>query len=113
MRKFLTLTFIGFLLILNLNFVQGSFNSYQKLSEISKEQVKVKDLEEKNSDLKRELELRNSTYFIEQEARNRLGYSRAGETSIIIEGSVIKQAGDKRQEEQRNNIESWLDLIRL
>ena len=92
MRKFLTLAFIGLLLLLNLNFIQGSFGSFEKLSEISGEQLKVKDLEAKNGELRKELQNRNSTYFIEQEARNRLGYTRPGETSIVIESSDISQA---------------------
>ncbi len=112
MRKFLTFVVIGILIILNLNFIQGSYQSFSKLSEISEEQSKVRDLEVKNSNLKQELEERNSTYFIEQEARNRLGYSRVGETSILVESSDIRKAAQEAQKKQKSNLESWLDLVR-
>lgn len=112
MRKFLTLGFVGILLLLNVNFIQGSFQSYQKLSEINKEQLKVDELQFKNEQLKAELKNRDSTYFIEQEARNRLGFNRPGETTIVIESSEISQAAREKQEKQKNNLENWLDLVR-
>ena|SRR3990167_10804347 len=111
MRKLITLVFVGILLTLNLNFIRGSYQSFQKLSEINREQEKVKGLEVKNSDLKLELQKRDSTYFIEQEARNRLGYSRPGETNIIIESSEIGLSTQDKQEKQKTNLQSWLDLV--
>lgn len=112
MRKLLTLIFIGVLILLNLNFIQGSFQSFQKLAEINQEQLKVDDLAVKNSELKKELQNRDSTYFIEQEARNRLGYIKPGETAIIIESSEIGEAARRKQKEQKTNLQSWFDLIR-
>src|SRR3990172_956603 len=109
MRKLITFVLIGILLLLNLDFIRGSYQSFQKLSEINKEQSKVKDLQVKNSNLKRELQERDSTYFIEQEARNRLGYSRPGETNIIVESSEIRQASQEKQTKQKSNLQSWLD----
>jgi hypothetical protein len=67
---------IAVLLLINFNLTRGSYESYQKLTEINKEQLKVKDLELKNSELQKEFQRRESVYFIEQEARNRLGFSR-------------------------------------
>jgi cell division protein FtsB len=111
MRKFLTLVFIGILLLLNYNFIQGSYSSFQKLSEINQEQVKVEELEFKNAQLKEELKSRDSTYFLEQEARDRLGYARPGETTIVVDSSEIAVAGQKSVEKQKSNLQSWLDLV--
>lgn len=111
MRKLITLIFVGFLLLLNLNFVRGSYQSYEKLSEINKEDSKVTDLEEKSIELKKELQSRDSTYFIEQEARNRLGYTRPGETIIVIESSEIAKAGQESEREQKSNLKDWLKLV--
>ncbi len=111
MRKLITFVFIGVLVLLNLNFIQGSYQSFQKLAEVNKEQSKVKELETKNSDLKQELQQRDSTYFIEQEARNRLGYTRSGETTIVIESSEIGVADKEKEQKQKTNLQSWLDLV--
>jgi cell division protein FtsB len=113
MRKFITLIIIGILLLLNLNFIQGSYQSFQKLSEINDEHLKVKELEAKNTELKEELKDHDSTYFIEQEARNRLGFSRPGETTIVIESSEITEAAHENIEKQKSNLQSWLELVKL
>lgn len=99
-------------MILNLNFIKGSYQSYDKLSEINQEQEKVKELQLKNSDLKQELQSRDSIYFIEQEARNRLGFSKPGETTIVIESNQIENASREEVEKQKSNLQSWLDLVR-
>lgn len=112
MRRILTFGFIGILLILNINLVKGSYGSYQKLEEIGQEQEKVKELEVKNQDLKGELQNRDSIYFIEQEARNRLGFSRPGETMIVLESSAINEAAKQSQKKQQSNLQSWLELVR-
>ena len=111
MRKLITFVFIGILLLLNLNFIRGSYQSFQKLSEVNKEQSKVKDLEAENAGLKQELQQRNSTYFIEQEARNRLSYIRPGETNIMIESSEIGKAAKEKNQKQKTNLQSWLELV--
>ena len=111
MRKLITFVVIGVLILLNLNFIQGSYQSFQKLVEVNKEQSKVKDLQAKNSDLKQELQKRDSTYFIEQEARNRLGYTRSGETTIVIESSEIGAENKEKEQKQKTNLQSWLDLV--
>ena len=112
MRKLITFVFIAILLLLNLNFIRGSLQSYVKLSEINEEQHRVKEFELKNSQLKQELQDRESLYFIEQEARNRLGFSKPGETTIVVESSKIEELAKKENERQKTNLQSWLELIK-
>lgn len=111
MRKLLTLIFIAILVLLNINFIKGSYQAYLKLTEISKEESKVDELEAKNLELKKELQNHDTVYFIEQEARNRLGYGKQGETTIVIESSEIGQAAREKQKQQRSNLQSWFAFI--
>ena len=113
MRKVLTFAVIAALLLINYNLIKASFETSQKLSEIGKEEAAVRELEEKNKKLKEELENRSSDYFVEQEARNRLGYGREGETSIVIESSEIEKAAAEQIAQQKSNIQKWIDLVRF
>ncbi len=113
MRKVLSLSIIAALLLLNFNLLKSSFETSQKLSELGQEEAVVKNLQTKNNQLKNELSEHSSDYFVEQEARNRLGYGRAGETSIVVESSEIEKAAAEKVKEQKSNMQMWLDLVKF
>lgn len=77
--------------------------SEQKLSQVQGEQEK----------LKREFEYRQSDKFIEEEARNRLGLAKEGETVVILPEKL--QAKDQEAQNTDNqktsNILKWFERL--
>jgi cell division protein DivIC len=112
MRKLISLVVIGFLILANYNLLKSSYESHIKLSQISQEEEKVKDLEEVNLSLREELKKRDSTSFIEQEARNRLGLGKPGESAILVEGNPINQSNSP-QTVEKPNFQKWVDLLKI
>lgn len=112
MKKILTFLIVFILLAIDLNLVKGSFEANKKLTNIGQQEGKVRNLEEKNKDLKEELIKRNSSFYIETQARNLLNYSREGETTIIISDQALKDADKKTAlKSNKSNLQQWLDLI--
>ncbi|HSX57813.1 MAG TPA: hypothetical protein VLE47_00890 [Candidatus Saccharimonadales bacterium] len=113
MRKIISLITIAALVLINFNLLKASFETSQKLSGLNVEEAKVKDLQTKNDQLSKELAKESSDYFIEQEARNLLGYGRAGETSIVMESSEIKKQTEQKSTPEKSNLEKWVDLVKF
>lgn len=112
MRKLLTFLIVTILIILNISLIKGSYQSSEKLAEISQQEAKVQELEAKNKTLRTELEKRNSPYYIESEARDRLNFGRSGETTIVVEDQVLIPSGsEKKSSDNKSNLEKWFDLI--
>ncbi len=112
MRRIVSFLIIGFFLLINFNLVQSSLSSSKKLAEVSKVGDRIKDLEAENKDLKADLAERDSSYFVEKEARNKLGYGKAGETTIVVANQLIMEAKNQNELKNKSNLEKWLDLIR-
>lgn len=113
MRKIFSLIVIGVFILLNLNLARTSFESSQKLEQINKEVNKVEVLQEKNNNLKSELQKRESSFFIEQQARDKLGYGRNGEVAIVVENKDLKGPSPETTEQTKSNFQKWLDLLRI
>lgn len=79
--------------------------SEQKLSQVQAEQEKFK----------KELEYRNSEAFIEEEARNRLGLAKEGETVVVLPEKL--QAKDQEApnttDQKTSNILRWFERLFL
>jgi len=112
MRKIVSLIIIGVLLVLNFNLVQDSLSSSQKLSEVSKVEDRIKNLEAENQELKSELTFRDSSFFVEKEARDKLGFGKPGETTIVVANQLINQTKQDAEEKNKSNLAKWFDLIR-
>lgn len=113
MRKLLTFIVIFFLLALIVNSVKASFDSYQRLNQLSGGKDQLEKLKVKNSQLKKELTEKQSDFFVEQEARNRLGLEKTGDTIIVLQdekiGATTKEAGQK----EKTNLQKWFDLLKI
>jgi cell division protein FtsB len=99
--------------VLNFNLLKSSYESQKKLEQVSTQEDKVKDLEETNLNLKEELSKRDSPYFIEQEARNQLGYGKPGETTIVIQDQSLGAGGVKEEKQVKSNFLQWVELLKI
>lgn len=113
MRKIITFILIGILAIFNFNLIKGSFESSQKLTQISAEQGKIKSLQVQNLSLKNQLKETDTSFYIEEQARNKLGYSKVGETTVVVADQNLETArSSNRTNSPKSNWQAWLDLIK-
>lgn len=75
----------------------------------------LQDLEAKNKELKKKLADVKSSDFIEQQARDKLGLGKAGETIVVIPdqkiNSVLGISQESKQEVRLPNWQGWLKLF--
>jgi len=79
----------------------------QKIFELEEEAA---DLEDSNLELARLINYLQSDEFVELEARKNLGYKKAGENVLVIEGMEENNQMLKKKED-KNNFEKWLDYF--
>lgn len=111
MRKIVSLIIIGILILINFNLLQSSLSSSKKLNEVNKIGGRINDLEKENQDLKTELQERSSSFYIEKEARDKLGFGKAGETTIVVTNQLASQNKNTKEEKNKSNLEKWFDLV--
>lgn len=93
--------------------IQRIVGSKDKITEAQKV---VNELKAENAKLKRQVELTNSTQFVEKEARNKLGLAYEGEIIVILpEPETLKLlAPDRPKEEEflpKPNWKKWAELF--
>jgi len=64
-----------------------------------------------NSELKGKLEVVNSTPFVEQEAREKLNLSRAGETVVVLPKDLEPVSEPQAPSESTPNWQQWWGLF--
>ncbi len=112
-RKLVVIGFIfGFLFVLYGLFHQilGSLEAGNRLD---REVNKLTELQKKNSELKKNLELVKTPQFIEEQARDKLNYTRAGETIIIIPESEIQRVLGLEKKPIEIKIPNWQGWLKL
>lgn len=113
MRKLLSLIIITILLFTIFGFAKGSYNSFNKLNQINSNQSELNDLKTINNQLKEKLNEKQSDFYIEKEARDKLGYGRSGETVIVVKDSELDINQSEKDEKEKSNIEKWMKLLKF
>lgn len=105
----------GFILVIVIcySLVKQVVDSLQAGSRLETETNKLLTLQKQNSDLKSKLQQVNSTDFIESQARDRLNFSRAGETVVIISQDEINKVLGVMTEKREELIPNWQGWLRL
>jgi len=106
----------GFLLIIVIcySLIKQVVDSLQSGSRVDTETEKLLSLQKQNSELKSKLQQVNSPEFIESQARDRLNFSREGETVVIISQDEINKVLStmlEKKEEVVPNYQGWLRLF--
>ncbi len=112
-RKIIAILAVLVILLIAYNLVSqilGAFKSSDRLSAMAD---KVYSLEAQNKELKKKLEEIKSPQFIEQQARDKLGLSKKGETIVIIPEQKLKEVLGVSQSAQIRfpNWQGWLKLF--
>lgn len=88
----------------------GATKSGDRLSEAADTVYK---LETRNKELKKQLTQTQSSDFIEQQARDKLGLSKKGETLFIIPEDKLKMVLEASQSAAEVRLPNWLGWLRV
>jgi cell division protein FtsB len=107
--------FSALLILAAVNFTRTTLNIIQRSKRLDELREEVASLESEKVNIKKDLEYRNSTDYIEKEARNKLSLVRPGEhiyisplaLSNMDDGEVLGSKGG----EYKSNLELWLELF--
>jgi cell division protein FtsB len=80
-----------------------------KFKEIYQVESEVKDLTSESKELNKKLGEEKDSFFLEKQARDKLGYQRKGEILYVVPTKENKTKENK--EESRENWQRWADLI--
>ncbi|MDD2822532.1 MAG: septum formation initiator family protein [Candidatus Daviesbacteria bacterium] len=105
----------GFILIsvICYSLIKQVVDSLQAGGRVDTETQKVLSLQKQNSELKSKMKQVNSVEFIESQARDRLNFSRAGETVVIISQDEINKVLGTMIEKKEEIIPNWQGWLRL
>ena len=95
------------------NLINQIINTTKSGDRLSQAADTVYQLELKNKELKKKLTQIQSPDFIEQQARDKLGLSKKGETVVIIPEDKLKQALGVTQSAQKVRLPNWLGWLRV
>lgn len=107
------LVIIGVSAILVVNLLRSIWDLWRRRDILGERQSVLKRLEAENTRLKGELSYSESPFFVEQEARNRLGLGREGETVVLMPNVQfpISSIQKKTDEETIPNWKRWWNLF--
>lgn len=114
LKKFSFIVGSLIIVIVASNMIGQIYQAVKSGDRFSNELEKLRTLEIKNEELKSQLKLVKTFSFIEQQARDKLGLVKEGETVVVIPTERISQVLGMQQE---GNIEvklpNWLGWLKL
>ncbi len=105
---------IGFLLVIIVigiifyNLIMQLLDATKSSERLTKAVEELYQLEAKNKELKKQLEKVQSREFIEEQARNKLGLGKKGETVVIIPDEKIRQVLGESKKNMEERLPNWL-----
>ena len=109
MKKFLKKGLIVIFLISIFSLSQGVWSSFQKLGSLKKSDSEIAKLKGENERLKKEKAYRQSDFYIESAAREKLGLSKEGE-KVYLKNISSSTSADLK-EKKLANWQEWLELF--
>lgn len=100
-------------LIIAYNLINQIINTTKSGDRLSQAADTVYKLELKNKELKKKLTQIQSPDFIEQQARDKLGLSKKGETLFIIPEETLRLVLGASQSAQEVRLPNWLGWLKV
>ncbi len=115
MGKKIAFLLIGLVVLtISYNIIGQIFHALKSGDRLNQEVEKLKSLEVKNNQLKDQLLQVKSIAFIEQQARDKLGLARDGETVVVIPPDKLKQVlGLSKEKEIEVKLPNWMGWLKL
>jgi len=112
------LIFVGISVFLLYNVLHSVDITIQKVNILKNARTEVESLRVTNLELATQLQSMQNPEYIEVEARDRLNFSGTNDIVFVIPDSLLQTAGerlsmilDERVEDNKSNLEIWLDLL--
>lgn len=112
-RKVAIGTIIVIVLVIAFNLVTQIINTIKSGDRLSIQAEIVYNLEAKNRELKKKLTQIQSPQFIEEQARDKLGLVKNGETIVIIPEEKLKQVLGASTSARIVRLPNWLGWFRV
>lgn len=112
-KKIAVISGIALGLVLLFNLSRQIYDSLEVSHRLDTEAGRITDLQKKNSELKKKLAEVGSLPFVEQQARDKLGMAREGETVMIIPQTEIEKVLGAREEVKKAVAPYWEGWLRL
>lgn len=101
---------IGFYLLVNVG--KRVYDLYRTTDRLTQTDSKLNEIKDKNDQLKKELAFRQSDFFVEKEAREKLNLAKPGEKVAVIAGQEQVYIGqNKTQEIKVPNWQKWYQFF--
>ena len=117
-NSFVKFVFLGISVFLLYNVFHSVDITVQKVNILKNAREEVETLRVTNLELATQLQSMQNPEYIEVEARDRLNYSGTNDIVFVIPDSLLQTAGerlsmilDERVEDNKSNLEVWLDLL--
>ena len=108
LKKLIILAIGVIVMLITYNLVNQIADALKSGERLNREAENVYKLEIRNKELKKKLAEVYSPIFIEEQARNKLGLGKKGETIIVIPEDKIRQVLGSSQSTQEARLPNWL-----
>ena len=106
-----SITIIFILLFFSVTLTKNIWDSRRKIADLNEIREEEKALKLENEQLEEELERSKSESFIEEEARNKLGLGKSGETLYVVESRPPEEVINDISNVSSPNFKSWLKVF--
>ena len=113
LRKIILIAGGIFVLFFAYNLITQISDAVSSSERLSQQAETVYKLEAKNKELRKKLSKIQSPQFIEQQARDKLGMSKPGETIIIIPQEKLKQILGASSSAEPARLPNWLGWVKV
>lgn len=109
MKKTAQILIIVLLIAASVTLGKNIHSQSSRFKEIYEAEREVGNLTGINKDLEGELEKVKSSFNLEKEARDKLGYQKPGEVLFVVPESEVSE--EKAEEKTKKNWEQWFELV--
>lgn len=100
-------------ILVSVNLIGQIFEATKSSDRLSQEAEELYKLQEENKQLKKRLSETQSEQFLEEQARNKLGLVKKGETLVVIAEEKIREVLGATQSAQELRLPNWLGWWRI
>lgn len=115
--KFVRLLIVIICILLVISLVQNISRSRQMQQTLANAEASLNELKNRQTNLQQDLSIIESDFYLEKEARNKLGLVKEGEVVIVLPDEELLRRLSPRKEQQENiaalkpNWRKWLELF--
>ena len=93
------------------NLIHSIYNLWEKKDLITRAKKELDYAKSENNKLKSKLSYAQSNDFVEEEARNKLFWTKKGEESVLIPQELINQGENSSEAIKDSNLQKWWKLF--